>query len=148
MPQNPEKPSVTEPRDYVAEMTILTQVIEKENKHNVLYENYNINPATTEFITDKPNIDPSKYTFAKKNLNVSDDKDINLSSTLQRFRAVPKEKQKYPLTDSQKIGWFHNAKQIQSFEKLNRQNNSELAFDNAYWKVKGYSQFSNKVSHG
>lgn len=142
-PNTNNKESV--PRDYVAEMAILTSVIDKENRNNTLYENYKINPRTIDFITEKPNIDPSKYTFAKLT-DKEDRTDLELSSTLDRYRAVPRKKQVYPITDYQKIGWFHDAENVKSFEKFNKTGNREMTFDEAYWRAKGYSQFSKKTN--
>ena len=137
-------------RNYVAEITILNQMIEKENKNAILYDNYHINPQRLAFVTGKPNVDYSRYRdrrFESLDTSKLAELDKNLIKTLERHNDVPKNKQQYPATASQEIGWFNQFKQVYGFKDHTRINSKDTKFDEAYIVAKGHSQFSIKEKH-
>ena len=146
--KTPATDPITKERNYVAETTILTQIIEKENKNAVLYDKYNINPKRLAFVTEKPNAKPLEGSNAQttdmdsRNLRELDD---NLTKTIARFNDVPKNKQKYPVTNAQEIGWFHELKDVDPVMRYAKVRSKDTKFDESYVIAKGHSQFSYKA---
>ena len=92
------------------EMTILTQKIEKENKNIVLYENFHIRPNSINTVPDKVHVDPKKYIITGQTTKGIKTEKLgkDVLDYLDRCFQVPKKKYPYPLTENQKIGWYHN----------------------------------------
>lgn len=115
------------PKDYVAEMAILTQSIDKENKCLKYNDKYICHPSSITIIPNKPLIDePSK---PKPHDDEDDPKDTQelrdfkriLKSTFKNHYGIPHQKYRYPLTTSQEIGWFQNYVELLGWRETDRQ---------------------------
>jgi len=99
------------PKNYVAEMEIITQCINKENKYLKISDHYVCNPHTLIVTPDKPLTErPRKPVDASENQETEVDKQFKetLKSTFKDFYEVPNQKYKYPMTTNQQFGWYQN----------------------------------------
>ena len=104
--------SETKPKNYVAESEILTQAINLENRHIRINCEFAFNPRSVTMMPNPPLTEkPLKENLAaltKEQTKSIAEFDHYLKRELVHFYETPNNKQKYPLTTSQQIGWFAN----------------------------------------
>ena len=109
---NQNNKSIKEPkiRNFVAESEILTQSINLENKHLRINSEFACNPSKIKTIPSPPLIGRISKTEEEKTRKENDEINHEFNAYLQNkltvFNETPNQKNKYPLTTSQEIGWF------------------------------------------
>jgi len=103
------KKSILQPRvrNYVAEAEILTQSIQAENRHIRLNSEFAMHPTQIRVVPLPPLTQrPSEVQLTKENQDSLDAFSAQTRNQLARFYLPPNQKQRYPLTSNQQIGWF------------------------------------------
>ena len=110
-------------KNYVAEMEIMTQCINKDNKYLTITDNYVCNPHTIVVIPDKPLVERPKKAKPVENDEDGIEEPVNpfqttVKASLKNFYGVPNQKYKYPQTASQEIGWHQNYVGLLGWSKI------------------------------
>ena len=137
--------------DAVSRDFIMREMLKRENACMKISENFNLNPKTLELNTYplKPSqMDPYKLQQLLRNTNADDDcTDPELKEKLQRASMMPQEKNRFPMTASQTVGWFwkegreDRKKDMKWFQPLNR--SEEVKYAEAYVMMTGKSPYAN-----
>ena len=98
------------PRNYVAESEILTQAINMENKNIRINSEFAFNPRRINVIPSAPLTqklqNQNEIILSKEKTEAVGEFKKYLKTEVQEFYDTPNNKQAYPLTTSQQIGWF------------------------------------------
>ena len=96
----------------------------------VLYDQYNVNPATLQCVAGKPNVEEKTFGMNET---------AHIQETIRKSYMRPKEKYSFPETEAQEIGWDYEMA-INPRESLLSapRNQTELTkFADALWEHEG-----------
>ncbi|CAH1775662.1 unnamed protein product [Owenia fusiformis] len=89
---------VKDPVNFVHQNAILCETIGKENKTQILYKNYSVNPfKKIHIITGKPN---------SSHDTEEGEEDTHFRKVIGRAHQEPVKKYSYPQTEAQEVGWI------------------------------------------
>ncbi|XP_069126557.1 cilia- and flagella-associated protein 144-like [Argopecten irradians] len=128
-----------EPPNFVHHNAILCETIMKEQRHQVLYTNFSVNPyKKIHALSGKPN---------SKHDTEEGEEDSHFKKVIERANQEPVKKYAFPQTEAQEIGWItqplidtdRSDKRINFF----RQNTAITKYMDAAWRVKEQTENMN-----
>nr|ADI21420.1 hypothetical protein [uncultured gamma proteobacterium HF0010_26J14] len=133
-------------RDYIRK-----EMLKRENSLIKISENFNINPKkmSENTYTSKPSqVDPYKLQHLLRTTNAEDDtSDPEMKEKIARANMMPQERDKYPRTSNDVVGWFYKKgaeqrkKDLKWFQNLNRCD--EVKYAESYIMMAGKSPYAN-----
>ena len=133
-------------RDYIRK-----EMLQREKNLIKISENFNINPKKMSENTYplKPNqMDPYKLQSLLRTTDAKNDTtDPEMKEKIRRSNMMPQERDKYPRTSNDVVGWFYEKgaeqrkRDLKWFQNLNR--SDEVKYAESYIMMAGKSPYAN-----